>query len=444
MRVLIVDDNSTSYMFLEDTIASWGAEVTVLTHGKLLRDRLRSALQERSPYDAVVLDHSLPDVPLATLLATIRLDAQFRNTHVILLSALEFEPDPSADVSLVPDICIAKPVRQQSLADALELARIPRDATGLRRRAAALAPGAKQSAEQQHAGLSVLVVDDNAINREVAVAMLEERGCHVTLAEDGSRAVVLASAERFDLILMDCQMPGLDGYAATENIRREEREDGRPATLVVALTANVLPKDRERCLEAGMDDILLKPFSGDQLDVFLKRAAERSAGRQTAPARPSTPPAADAPFAQTLVGGLVPEFDLFKAPEGSPGLEAHEPVLDPEQIAAIRALRKPQLLDQLCRLLRERAPDALRAIEASLAQGDLPKVRAMAHELRSPAGTLGGRRFAALLGRCEQAASEGRLDDAMFFGGHLASAYHALNQALDAELAVHSEQRTGT
>jgi len=391
-----------------------------------------------------VLDHSLPDVSLADMLGAIRLDPQFRNTHVVLLSALEFEPDPAADASIVPDVCIAKPVRQQSLADALELGRLPRDGEGTRRRAGSAAatqeaplPGVEQ--------LDVLVVDDNAINREVAVAMLEERGCRVTLAEEGSRAVALASATAFDLILMDCQMPGLDGYAATESIRREEQAEGRPRTLIVALTANVLPRDRERCHAAGMDDILLKPFSGQELDAVLKHAADHVAGRPRPRQEAKSPPApADAPFTQTLVGGLAPEFDLFTAPEPAGDLEAREPVLDPEQIAAILALRKPQLLEQLCTLLRQRAPAALQTIEQALREGDLPRVRATAHELRSPAGTLGGRRFAALLGRCETAAAEHRLDDAMLFGRHLAVAYHALNQALDSQLAIHATRNTGT
>jgi two-component system sensor histidine kinase/response regulator len=442
MRVLVVDDNSTSYLFLEDTIASWGAEVTVISHGRLLRDRLRTAQQERAPFDAVVLDHSLPDVTLADMLAVIRLDPQFRDTHVVLLSALEFEADPAADASIVPDICIAKPVRQQALADALELARIPREAQGARRRSMNTDAGQKESLPGFE-GLNVLVVDDNAINREVAVAMLEARGCSVTLAEEGSRAVALASATGFDLILMDCQMPGLDGYAATESIRREEHDEGRPRTLIVALTANVLPRDRERCHAAGMDEILLKPFSGEQLDAVLRQATEHVSGRPRAQVTPA-PAATDAPFTQTLAGGLAPEFDLFTASEPVADFDADEPVLDLEQIAAILALRKPQLLEQLCTLLRQRAPEALRAIQQSLAEGDLPRVRTAAHELRSPAGTLGGRRFAALLGRCEDAAAEHRLDDAMFFGRHLAAAYHALNQALDAELARHATQKTGT
>jgi CheY-like chemotaxis protein len=310
-------------------------------------------------------------------------------------------------------------------------------------RAGTIEPEDERATPDGIAGLRVLVVDDNAINREVAAAMLEERGCRVALAQEGSEAVAQASAAPFDLTLMDCQMPGLDGYAATENIRREEREDARPATLIVALTANVMPRDRERCLEAGMDDILLKPFSGDQLDAVLMLAVEHARDRG-ATSQPIAEPAADQSLQQTLAAGLAPEFDLFEAPPAAAHADSGEPILDPEQIEAILALRRPQLLEQLCGMLRERAPSALQTIDAALACGDLVTVRATAHELRSPAGTLGGRRLAALLGLCENAAAEQRLEAARSYGTQLAAAYASLDRALDALLARHAAVPTGT
>ena len=237
-------------------------------------------------------------------------------------------------------------------------------------------------------------------------------------------------------------MPGLDGYAATENIRCEEREDGRPATLVVALTANVMPRDRDRCLEAGMDDILLKPFTGDQLDAVLMLAVAHAVNRTDGP-EPVAEATADT-YQQTLAGGLVPDFELFESPEPQMLVASDEPILDRDQIEAILALRKPRLLEQLCGMLRERAPTALQEIDAALARGDLVAVRATAHELRSPVGTLGGRRFATLLSHCENAAAEHRLEAARSYGSYLRAAYGSLDHAIHALIVRHASNQTGT
>jgi CheY-like chemotaxis protein len=221
-------------------------------------------------------------------------------------------------------------------------------------------------------------VDDNAINREVAVAMLEELGCDVALAEDGQTAVASAQQQRFDAILMDCQMPGMDGYAATEAIRRDESERGLSPTPVVALTANVLARDRDRCAAAGMNSFLAKPFKAAEMAEVLRPII---AGRGTSIAAPEAPVVNAAP-AQRL------------------------PVLDPEQVQAIRSLGKPLVFERLCEMLFASAADAFARLDSALAAGNLEEVAAAAHAFKSPVSNLGGRRLADLLERCETAALE--------------------------------------
>lgn len=254
---------------------------------------------------------------------------------------------------------------------------------------------------------------------------------------------------------MDCQMPRMDGYAATGAVRRLEREKSRAASAIVALTANVLARDRTRCLEAGMNGFLPKPFTQEQLVAALKPVAE-SLGKLTlvearpapvpapAPAaaasapRPATPvapsPVADDEeemlLSDTVVMGL-----LQAEPEGQ-GADPALPVLDPEQIAAIRGLGKPQVLDRLCTLLYQTAPGSIERLQAALESGDLAAVAAVAHSLKSPVSSLGGRRLADQLDRCEGAARD-RADlsaarDAAF---GLSRAYADLEAALRAETA---------
>ena len=527
MRVMVVDDSPTTYMALEETLSNWSVDVTVLNHGRLIGERLGEAAARRRPFEVVLLDHALPDATTAELLRTIRLDPSLAGTWVVLLSAFDFDPSYEGTREIRPDMCVAKPVRQTLLKGALRAAREPREPeqAGTRSR-----PEARDAAPQPGGllslGLDVLVVDDNVINREVAQAMLERVGCSVTVAEDGIVALELAGRRRFDAILMDCQMPGMDGYAATAAIRRIEAERGAKATPIVALTANVLARDRSRCSEAGMDHFLSKPFTQDQMTAVLRpistalgklvvpSAAEaarlaqaaRSAGEMRAaspagesrvsrpvgdvrgsrpadaprvaqaaagarPARTAPPPAltaraadsdlmqldfgsdvGDAPskLGEAVVAAVVADepllsetavFGILEIPSQDDDALAAVPLLDAEQVAAIRGLGRPQVFERLCELLFTTAPESLKRLEAALEAGNLDAIASVAHSLKSPVNSLGGRRLAAQLERCELAALEARdVDEARRAARNLRQTY----SSLEAALRLESSRATGT
>jgi two-component system sensor histidine kinase/response regulator len=445
LRVLVVDDSSTSYMYLEETLSNWSADVTVLNHGRLLGDKLRDAAARGRPYAAVLLDHALPDATTSELLRTIRLDPTTAGTYVVLLSAFDFDPSFEGSRAITPDVCIAKPVRQQLLKDALQAARSPRapEADLAHRKAR---PAKTERAGLPALGLKVLVVDDNAINREVAVAMLERVACHAVVAEDGGAAVRKAHDQCYDVILMDCQMPGMDGYTATAAIRRDEDERGLASVPIVALTANVLARDRSRCLEAGMNSFLAKPFTQEQLMAILRPiAAERGTLVEAPPPEPDVeeetrpddvpgPQRAELPsedpepcLSDTVVLDML-EVPLFDSdPDDGP------PVLDAEQVEAIRGLGKPQVFERLCDMLYASAPEALARLRAALEQGDLDAVATAAHSLKSPVSNLGGRRLAEQLERCEAAARDhGDLKAARRAARGLKQTYADLEAALRA------------
>jgi CheY-like chemotaxis protein/HPt (histidine-containing phosphotransfer) domain-containing protein len=460
LRVLVVDDSPTSYMYLEETLSNWSADVTVLNHGRLLGDKLRDAATRGRPYAVVLLDHALPDASTSDLLRTIRLDPAVAGTYVVLLSAFDFDPPLEGARALKPDVCIAKPVRQQLLKSALQAARQPREPE------TATATGRHADREPREIsglpslGLEVLVADDNAINREVALAMLERVGCRVTLAEDGGAAVAQAHVRRFDAILMDCQMPGMDGYTATAAIRREETERGRPATCIVALTANVLARDRARCIEAGMNHFLAKPFTNEQLLAILRPIAEERGTLVVAPSAPAhddllaedvavlpTEPQNASPGAMSVAADDEPilsdtiVLDMLEVPlfDSDPALDI--PTLDETQIAAIRGLGKPQVFERLCELLFTTAPETLRKLSLTLEQGDLEAFAAAAHSLKSPVSNLGGRRLAMQLERCETVAREqGDLKATRKAARGLKQTYAELEEALRAE----TRRATGT
>jgi len=441
LRVLVVDDNPNSYMLLEEMMSNWSAEVIVLNRAKPLADRLQNAVARNKPFDVVILDHGLPDATTDELLRLIRLDPATASTYVVLMSALDFDPSYEGTRVIAPDVCIAKPVRQALMRAALAASREPRQALPAMPVPNPDRPAADPT-PRATLGLHVLVVDDNIINREVAVAMLEEFGCTVVLADEGRGAVAHAEHERFDLILMDCQMPGMNGYDATEAIRADEAKRGLRRTPIVALTANVMARDRERATKSGMDSFLAKPFRAAQLFEVLQpiadargRAGNVTTARTTpaapAAAAPRTPPA-PAPVAAPVEPApavtetitLIPHSALAEAVAGQP-LDAAAtqallestgthptpisrlPVLDLEQVQSIRSLGKPQLFERMCEMLFTSSKDAFNRLDAAIADGNLEEVAAAAHALKSPVNNLGGRRLADLLERCEVAAREG-------------------------------------
>jgi len=332
-------------------------------------------------------------------------------------------------------------VRQQQLRNLLRTVLATRDGT----EADAVAPATPATTAGERLpglGLNVLVVDDNVINREVASAMLEELSCRVVIAEDGRVAVEHARTSRFDVILMDCQMPVMDGYAATAAIRSDERGREAPPTTVIALTANALTRDRERCLAAGMDSFLSKPFTQAQLHQILRPIAEARGtllpprpadtvkpviGPVASPATPSDPTfTVAAPDLTATATITLLDTGLFEEVT-APGA----PVLDEEQVNTIRGLGRPQIFERLCDMLFASAPEALRRIGSALEAGELAAAGAAAHSLKSAVNNLGGRRLAEQLDALENTVLEqADLQAARRAASGLERAYAQLETAL--------------
>jgi CheY-like chemotaxis protein len=221
------------------------------------------------------------------------------------------------------------------------------------------------------AGARVLVAEDNAVNREIAAAILESLGCAVELAEDGAQAVVAARAGGHDAILMDCQMPMMDGYAASRAIRRDEQAGGRAAVPIIALTANALAGDRERCLAAGMNEHVAKPVTREQLVVALQRQLQRRAVPAEAtvatPVAPADEPARNGERRAALVFDASVVQSLPMVADGS----------------------NPGFADRVLELFDRNTRQMLDEIDTASRQGDLPTLQRAAHTLKSSSATVG-------------------------------------------------------
>ncbi len=254
-RVLAVDGSDTRRQLVEELVRAWGLEGAQATSGDQAIDILRWANAAGRPFDAVVLDAQLPgSIGGLAIGRRIRDDPELRGCEIIVLSSLAGGEERQAAKELGAAF-LSKPLRQSQLYNCL-----------LRRFTAEEAFTAVTAARQRHtaeptrslAGVHVLVVEDNPINQRMAVRMLEKHNAHTAVAANGAVALEILGQKSFDVVLMDCQMPELDGFEATRRIRR--REEGSDGHLpIIAMTANAMKGDRERCLAAGMDDYIAKP-----------------------------------------------------------------------------------------------------------------------------------------------------------------------------------------
>jgi PAS domain S-box-containing protein len=277
VRVLVVDDNATNRVILHRYLTQWNAQSGSASGGEEALAKLQDAAASGQPYELVLLDLNMPAMDGYALLRQIQSDAGLARVPVIMLSSSVQEPERMQGLRV--DVWLDKPVRQSDLHDAIATV------LGARPPAQAPAPVAGRGG-LRFAGERVLLVEDYEITRELGVQMLRNLGLAVDAAESGHQAVEAVRRQDYDVVLMDIQMPDLDGYETTARIRRWEAEAGRPRVPIVALTAHALPADRERCLAADMDDYVAKPYSAATVGAAVARWL-MPPGRSAAPDRPA-------------------------------------------------------------------------------------------------------------------------------------------------------------
>jgi two-component system, sensor histidine kinase and response regulator len=263
VRALVVDDNETNRTILASQLASWGMECDSATNAQEALGAIRMASAEGRPYALALIDfHMAPGIDGVELAAAIRRTPALRAMRLIVLSSAGAGRAAADGVHI--DGFLTKPVAQHALR--AEIVRVmgiaPAHDEGP-------APTVSAVADARADGPLVLVAEDNPVNQRVAIHRLERAGCRVDVANDGLEAVRKSEATRYGAIFMDVQMPVMDGFAATQAIRRREGEG--PRTPIVAVTAHTVAGDEERCLAAGMDDYISKPLRAESVERALAR-----------------------------------------------------------------------------------------------------------------------------------------------------------------------------
>jgi two-component system, sensor histidine kinase and response regulator len=256
--VLVVDDNPTNRRILEQTLLQWGMNPVSVASGWAALAALRRAKETGNPTPLVLLDAQMPQLDGFATAAKIKQDPALLTATIMMLTSGGQRGDADRCRQVGISAYLSKPVRQRELREAI--LRV----LGLRQRGEATKLVTRYSLEKPPERLRILLAEDNAINREVASRILSKRGHFVEVVPDGKMALKALDIQDFDVVLMDIQMPEMDGFEATAEIRRKEGASGRHIP-IVAMTAHAMKGDRERCLAAGMDGYISKPIQAEEL-----------------------------------------------------------------------------------------------------------------------------------------------------------------------------------
>jgi signal transduction histidine kinase/CheY-like chemotaxis protein len=411
MSVLVVEDNAVRRRNLKDQLSSWGIRVGEAENGAAALAELRTATARNERFELAIVDVDLPDVNGIDLVRSIKADPANAELRLVMLTARDHEITEIGDMRAYVAGSLTKPVRQSALRQCLVM--IDGDIEP-----AALPSELPPPPPEGVAGARVLLVEDNPVNLEVAVGILESFGCKVETATNGLEALDRYANGEYGLIFMDCQMPEMDGFEATTEIRKQEAKSDR-RTPIVALTASAIEGDREQCLASGMDDYVPKPFTTDQmrsaLVTWLSSATRGAAKRDHLTLVASAPTPAPAP-----------------APLPLPTEPIDEAVLN--NLAQLQREGRPDIVNRVITLFLESAPALLKDLQEGAAKGNTAVLHRASHTLKSASANVGAALLSAHCRELEALARSGAVPDAAARVGTIAEDYQQAQAALTARL----------
>jgi two-component system sensor histidine kinase/response regulator len=405
LRVLVVDDNAINRGILQEHIAGWHMQSSSAESGPDALDKLCAAEARGEPYDVAIVDMQMPGMDGLALARAIKADRSIAGTRLILLTAIA-EIVPVADDDVFFDACLTKPTPQSQLYDCL--ARVmggPNSATGEFRRieVSLVAQKLAKRRAAPHGG-RILIAEDNVVNQEVAVGFLATLGYRSDVVANGREAVEAVGLVPYDAILMDCQMPEMDGYQATREIRRREGTDRH--TPIIALTADVSQGACARSLSAGMDEHVTKPLNSQELAAALHRWLPR-----------------------------IDEFDSKNV-----AAQSHpESAVDHIALDGLRELERAGasgLVKKVTDMFLQDTPRQLADLRDSAQKGDSVRLTKVAHTLKGSAANLGAREMVRICAELQMVAEAENIGIAPLLVADLESQFGSVRAAIVSEGAT--------
>ena len=394
LPVLVVDDNETNRKILEEMIGNWRMKPTAAENGRTALEKLKTAHADGKPFRLVLLDRHMPDPDGFEVATRIKRDPNLRNAAVILLTSAGLGEDASRAKSVGAAAALTKPVKQSELWDAIA------SALHVRSRRPANASAATQRRRTARQKLRILVAEDNPVNQDLAMHLLQRRGHSVILAENGRQAISAVERHKFDLVLMDVQMPEMGGLEATQAIRETEKTTGGHLP-IIAMTAHAMQGDRQKCLDAGMDGYLSKPLDPK---TFLRTIEESVA---------------------------APTSDSKVVRGESNGGSSEAEQLDAKALMA-RFSGNKKLLRTIVGTFREDCPKMMARIRTALSAHDAVALADGCHALKGSVGNFGHSPALETATQMEKNARQGKLDGAWELYASLEDEIASLLPALQA------------
>jgi two-component system sensor histidine kinase/response regulator len=392
VRVLVVDDNQTNRLILQKMLEQFGALPEAVSSGAAALSALEKAATEGAPYQAVLLDWQMPELDGLELGRRIKQRPEWQHLPLLLLTSMGSWGEPGEVLAAGFAACLHKPLKQAQLREALR--RVLRgEVRELRRE-----PEAERAsvARERRRGVRVLLVEDNPVNQQLARKLLELAGYEVAAVWNGREAVAALAAQSYAVVLMDIQMPEMDGYEATAAIRA--REGAGHHTPIIAMTAHAMKGDRERCLAAGMDDYLTKPLEAKVLLAAVARwSAEQVEERAAREVRGAGQPL-------VAVEALGEEL--------RPGSETAVAGRVPVDVAGLRRAvgGDEEVLREVIALFLADVPGRMEVLREAVAGADGAVIKREAHSLKGASGSVRAGELQARFAELEVLGREGRME----------------------------------
>lgn len=377
IRLLIVEDNDTNRDILRNYALSWGMQVDTASNGVNALAALKKAAVIQQRHELVLIDMKMPGMNGLELGQQIKADPMLAHIPLIMLTSTLYKGGSADAKEIGFATYMTKPIRKA------ELLRSFKSALGNHKKDSESSgyQSIAQRSTLSQLDCSLLLVEDNIINQEVALSMLRSFGCVVDVASNGLEALDAVKHKIYDLVLMDCMMPEMDGYSAAGEIRRRQAENQLPEFPVIALTANAIEGDREKCLAAGMNDYLTKPFKPRDLHDMLKKWLHHGKGMSETPQEASTDSSMPIPIPQVLSSIQLLEADYGK-----------------------------DLLKQVIKTYLDNAGRLMQTLENAWNTGDLKAIQMTSHTLKSSSAQVGANDLAELFRNVENDARSQRYD----------------------------------